>query len=120
MANGAVYYGDKGELTEVVGNLLDNAYKWCRSRVSVLIEPLAGSASTRLGFTLVVEDDGPGIDVRDIDRVVNRGVRADEHVDGHGIGLAVVREIAEINRGSLVIERSQLGGARMEVRIPPP
>jgi len=65
-----------------------------------------------------VEDDGPGIDEQQRTRVLDRGVRADEQTPGHGIGLAVVRDIVQLHGGELAISRSALGGARVELRLP--
>jgi two-component system sensor histidine kinase PhoQ len=67
---------------------------------------------------LVVEDDGPGIAEQAREHVLRRGGRADPGTEGHGIGLAVVREIAAAYGGELLIERSELGGARVSVRFP--
>ena len=112
------FLGDGGDLLELLGNLLDNACKWCRSRVrlSASIDP-AREASRRLSIT--VEDDGTGIVEADRARVLERGVRADEQVPGHGLGLAMVRETVSLYGGELTLENSPaLGGARVEVRLP--
>ncbi|MGH8308826.1 MAG: ATP-binding protein [Steroidobacteraceae bacterium] len=111
------FVGDRGDLVELLGNLLDNACKWCRSRVrlTVRVEP---SARARMRLTLVVEDDGPGIADDDRARVLERGVRADESAPGHGLGLAMVRDTVELYGGTLTISRSALGGACVELRLP--
>ncbi|HKZ74536.1 MAG TPA: ATP-binding protein [Steroidobacteraceae bacterium] len=111
------FLGDRGDLTELLGNLLDNACKWCRARVrlSAHVEPQTRS---RARLVLVVEDDGPGISDADRTRVLERGVRADEKTPGHGLGLAMVRDIVELYGGSLTLSRSALGGACWEVRLP--
>jgi two-component system sensor histidine kinase PhoQ len=94
---------------ELLGNLLDNAYKWCRGRVRV-------SAARRKGrLEIAVEDDGPGISVEEAGRLMERGMRADETAPGHGIGLAVARQIVLAYGGTIEIRRSPLGGA--EVRL---
>ncbi len=112
VADGIAFRGAEGDLMEVLGNLLDNAWKWCRSRVRV------GARRADGGFLLAVEDDGPGIDPAEAERLLERGVRADESVPGHGIGLATVRDIAAAYGGQVAIGRSALGGARVEVRLP--
>jgi two-component system sensor histidine kinase PhoQ len=108
-----VFRGDEGDLLEVVGNLADNAYKWARSRVQVQ----AHNRSAGREFILRVEDDGPGIPPDQVERVRLRGVRADASTPGHGLGIAVVQEMAELYGGELVISRSDLGGAAVEVRL---
>ena len=100
------------DFAEMLGNLLDNACKWAASAVIV--------TATRSGdaVTLVVDDDGPGIDPSMIDRVVQRGARADEDAPGHGLGLAIVNEVARLYRGSLALERGDRGGLRARLVLP--
>ena len=108
------FRGDEGDLTEMLGNLLDNACKWCREKVSV------SASSDGEHLRIRVEDDGPGINDADAARVFMRGARTDETVPGHGIGLAVVREIVEAYGGSASIGKSALGGTLVELRFPVP
>lgn len=117
VAPAAQFVGDRGDLTELLGNLLDNACKWCRGRVRLTasIEP---AADPRQRLALVVEDDGSGISGADRERVLARGVRADESVPGHGLGLAMVQDTVELYGGALAIDSSPLGGARFTVRLP--
>jgi len=117
IASGTQFIGDRGDLTELLGNLLDNACKWCRSRVR-LSAAVDHVAELRERLTLTVEDDGPGISVEDRPRVLQRGVRADEKVPGHGLGLAMVQDTVELYGGGLTIDRSPLGGARIGLRLP--
>jgi two-component system sensor histidine kinase PhoQ len=114
---GAQFIGDRGDLFELLGNLLDNACKWCAGqvRVTVTSDPAAGP---RQRLRIVVEDDGPGITEADSTRVLERGVRADESVPGHGLGLAMVRDTVDLYGGRLTIERSELGGARISLALP--
>ncbi|MBA3562739.1 MAG: hypothetical protein H0W33_01755 [Gammaproteobacteria bacterium] len=114
----AVYYGDREDLTDLIGNLLDNAYKWSRSTVRITAQA-EEMGRRRRGLRLAVEDDGPGIRPADAQRVLARGARVDEQAEGHGIGLAVVKEIVELAGGSLTLGVSPLGGARIELSIPP-
>ena len=80
------------------------------------VAPIAGR---RPGLRIVVEDDGPGIAEDKIARVLQRGVRGDERVQGHGIGLAIVQDIIRAYRGELRVGRSEeRGGARFEVELP--
>jgi two-component system sensor histidine kinase PhoQ len=113
----AQFIGDRGDLTELLGNLLDNACKWCRTRVrlSASIDESAGRGER---LRLVVEDDGPGISAADRARVLKRGVRADEKVPGHGLGLAMVHDTVDLYGGKVSIDSSRLGGARFTVRLP--
>jgi len=111
------FIGDRGDLTELLGNVLDNACKWCRSAVR-LTASVDGSFATRERLSIVVEDDGPGISADDRIRIGQRGVRTDETVPGHGIGLAMVQDTIEMYGGTLSIDESTvLGGARFTVRL---
>jgi len=115
---GCKFNGDPGDLTEIAGNLLDNACKWCRSRVELTAAPLKIPGKRREGLLLIVDDDGPGIPPDERAAVLDRGTRLDERVSGQGIGLSVVRELVKIAEGSVTISASPLGGARVEVRLP--
>ncbi|MBS0577754.1 MAG: histidine kinase [Proteobacteria bacterium] len=117
LAPEAQFLGDRGDLTELLGNLMDNACKWCRGRVRVSAAlDAAAEASRRL--LLAVEDDGPGISAADRARVLERGVRIDEKVPGHGLGLAMVQDTVELYGGTLAIGASPLGGARLSLSLP--
>ncbi|MCB1752893.1 MAG: histidine kinase [Gammaproteobacteria bacterium] len=111
----AWFYGEQSDLMEFMGNLLDNAFKYGKSRVRVTAESVSASAGGRRTLKLVVEDDGPGIPPAQRAQALNRGVRIDQHQPGHGIGLSVAREIIHLYRGALKIDESGLGGARIEV-----
>ena len=112
------FIGDRGDLTELLGNVLDNACKWCRGVVR-LTASVDGSYATRERLCIVVEDDGPGISAEDRIRIGQRGVRADETVPGHGIGLSMVQDTVEMYGGTLTVgESAALGGARFDVRLP--
>jgi len=117
IAPATLFIGDRGDLTELLGNLLDNACKWCRSRVR-LTAGSDESAGPRERLTLVVEDDGAGISAADRARVLERGVRADQNVPGHGLGLAMVHDTVDLYGGQLSIDSSPLGGARFSLRLP--
>ena len=117
--NDALFFGDRGDLMELLGNLLDNAYKWCRQQVRLSVSTLKSEQSNRQGLEICVDEDGPGIDEHDVDEVLNRGTRTDERIEGQGIGLAVVKEIVNLYRGQLAIARSAMGGASIRVTIPP-
>ena len=114
----ARFHGDQGDLMELLGNLLENAFKWAGRRVLLTASPLPAKSGRRAGMELVVEDDGPGIDEDNIDHLLQRGVRGDERVQGHGIGLAIVQDILKAYRGELSVSRStMLGGAKFSMRF---
>ena len=120
IAPGVQFYGEAGDLQELLGNLLENAFKWARHRVLLTAQPGPALPNRRAGLQLAVEDDGPGIDADDVGKVLQRGVRGDERVQGHGIGLSIVQDLVRDYRGELQVGRSQeLGGARFEVTLPP-
>src|ERR1019366_5595137 len=112
------FLGDSGDILELLGNVVDNACKWCRSRVLVTARLDPARALPRR-LSIVVEDDGPGIPQQLRTRVIESGVRADEQVPGHGLGLAMVRETVALYGGQFLIDTSEpLGGARVELRLP--
>ncbi len=116
----ARFHGEPGDLQELMGNLLENAFKWARSRVLLTVQVGAVAPQRRPGLFLAVDDDGPGIAEDDVAKVLQRGVRGDERVQGHGIGLSIVQDLIRDYRGELQVLRSQeLGGARFEVKLPP-
>lgn len=114
------FHGEPGDLQELLGNLLENAFKWARARVLLTVRVGETAPNRRAGLRIVVEDDGPGIPAERIAHVLQRGVRGDERVQGHGIGLAIVQDIVHGYRGDLQVSASpDLGGARFEVVLPP-
>ena len=116
VTEGMRFHGETGDFLEVAGNLLDNACKWCQQRVKLTIHPLRQDGG---GMRLTVEDDGPGIPEQAADALLQRGTRLDESAPGHGIGLAVVKDIAASYGGDVTIADSDLGGAAITVTIAP-
>ncbi|HEY0674718.1 MAG TPA: ATP-binding protein [Immundisolibacter sp.] len=113
------FAGDEGDLYELLGCLLDNAYKWCERRVWLSVQSTDGDGTNPRRLDLILEDDGPGVPPPLREAVLERGTRADRRVPGQGIGLAVVRDIAIAYGGRLDIDDSpRLGGARVTVRLP--
>jgi two-component system, OmpR family, sensor histidine kinase PhoQ len=102
---------DEGDLFEMLGNLMDNAAKWARHRVN------ARACREQGRLCLTVEDDGPGFS--DTESILKMHVRLDERVPGHGVGLAVVNELVASHAGALKLSRAELGGARVEIVLPP-
>lgn len=117
---GMQFYGEPGDLQELLGNLLENAFKWAGSRVLLTVKSIPCDGGRRPGSLIAVDDDGPGIPPEKVALVLQRGVRGDERVHGHGIGLAIVQDLVRAYRGELEVKASEeLGGARFEVRLPP-
>jgi two-component system sensor histidine kinase PhoQ len=116
----ASFYGEVGDLQELMGNLLENAFKWSKLRVLLTVKVEPAVANKRPGVFFAVEDDGPGIATENVEHLLQRGVRGDERVHGHGIGLAIVQDLVRSYRGELSVGPSQeLGGARFQVTLPP-
>lgn len=104
---------DREDMLELVGNLLDNACKWANGQVQCRLEPRGD------GLYLSVDDDGPGCNEAELAAIGARGVRVDERVDGHGLGLSIVQEILDLYQGKLRLGRSpSLGGFRASVELP--
>ena len=110
----ANFRGDSGDYLEMAGNLIDNACKWCEARVRVGIKPAASG-----GMVLSVADDGPGVPEEAREALLQRGLRLDENTPGHGIGLAIVKDLAESYGGHLALQPADLGGAQFTIAIPP-
>jgi signal transduction histidine kinase len=104
--------GQREDLDEMLGNLLDNACKW--ARCSVRVQSLREDSN----IIILVDDDGPGIipEMRDV--VLQRGVRADEAAPGSGLGLAIVRDLVEVYGGTMRLENSPKGGLRARLQLP--
>jgi len=119
IAKGLQFRGDTGDFLELAGNLLDNACKWCKHKVRIEAVPASAGRSPASGLVMTVSDDGPGIPAEAADALLQRGMRLDETTPGHGIGLAVVKDIAASYNGQLSIGRSTLGGASITIAIPP-
>jgi two-component system sensor histidine kinase PhoQ len=115
---GLMFYGEQRDLLELAGNLLDNACKYGDGQVR-LTAHATDPADPRAGFTLQVEDNGPGIAGQEREQLLKRGVRGDERVDGHGLGLAIVLEIVSAYNGAISIAASKLGGALVSVILRP-
>jgi len=104
--------GQREDLEEMLGNLLDNACKWAKSSVKIQ------SVQENDAVVLTVDDDGPGLVPYMRDVVLQRGVRADEAAPGSGLGLAIVRDLAELYEGTISLEDSPMSGLRARLRLP--
>jgi signal transduction histidine kinase len=105
-------HGGREDVDEMLGNVLDNACRFARSRVVV-----AATASDGVAV-VTIDDDGPGLDPSLGAAVLQRGVRADESGPGSGLGLAIVRDLVELYAGTIALGESPLGGLRVELRLP--
>jgi signal transduction histidine kinase len=115
----AGFQGEKQDLEEALGNLLDNACKWCRSRVRVSVDVTTPIVRTDLPRLLVlIDDDGPGLSPENRAKLGKRGVRLDETTPGSGLGLSIVVELAQTYRGQFRLEASDLGGLRAVLDLP--
>lgn len=103
---------EREDMLELLGNLLDNAFKWCVERIELRITTEPG------GVSIVVEDDGPGIPEMEQTKVLNHGVRLDERIEGHGLGLGIVSDIVDSYSGTLEIGNVADGGLRVYIWLP--
>ncbi len=103
---------DREDLFELLGNLLDNACKWARTRVRLVID-------SNKGWEFKVEDDGPGVSAEHFDRIAQRGIRIDETTKGHGLGLSIVQDLVDSYHGTIKFDISpELGGLRVAIQFP--
>lgn len=117
--NSCPVYCEQGDLYEIVGNLLDNACKWCKQSVKVTISLNQRKVRRDFSVLLTIEDDGPGIPVGKFNEILKRGVRADENIHGHGIGMTVVYDLIGLLNGRLEGGTSEkLGGMKWGVYLP--
>ena len=105
------FIGDEADLTEILGNLLENAYKYCQQTVRV------SAHSLDAGIEILIEDDGPGIAPEQVHAILQRGTRMDESVPGQGIGLSMANEIIAVYGGRLEFAASDLGGALLRIHF---
>ena len=111
--DGLSFRGDRADLEEMIGNLLDNACKWALEEVAVVVTP-AGPGRLKL----IVNDDGPGLTDDQMARVLERGERLDQTKPGSGLGISIVKEIAALYGGALTLGRSASGGLAAELELP--
>ncbi len=113
--SGLVFRGERQDLEDLAGNLIDNACKWATSAVRVDAQALEAD---ELQLRILVEDDGPGLDEAACAQVLERGVRLDEQAPGTGLGLAIVTDLARAYGGQLELGRSALGGLAATLTLP--
>ena len=111
--DGLFFHGERQDLLELAGNVMENACKWCKARVRVDARPI--SATT---LELTVEDDGPGLAAEARGEVLQRGARLDESAPGSGLGLSIVDELAKAYGGALTLDDSAMGGLKVRMSLP--
>jgi two-component system sensor histidine kinase PhoQ len=113
-----VFFGEQRDLMEMMGNLLDNACKYGAGQIRLSAGSI-DSATHRSGFWMTVENSGDAIPASLRETLVQRGVRGDERVEGHGLGLTIITELVSAYGGEIEIGESELGGASFTITIPP-
>ena len=99
-------------MLELLGNLLDNAYKWARHNIMLSVVMVENN------FQICIEDDGPGADPDKVSELSQRGVRLDEQIAGHGFGLAIVADMVDDYDGSISFQKSdKLGGFKADINL---
>jgi len=111
------FAGEREDLEEIIGNLLENAAKWADSSIVVTLTTVGAKRNERGLFRLSVEDDGPGIPEDQAKQAIKRGRRLDETKHGSGLGLNIVADLVEEYGGRLKLGKSELGGLRVEVEL---
>ncbi|MCP5187848.1 MAG: GHKL domain-containing protein [Pseudomonadales bacterium] len=106
-----LFWGEEQDLQEILGNLLDNAWKWAHNCVSIQCR------SDGNALTVLIDDDGPGLAPELRQAMLTRGMRADERVAGTGLGLAIVSDLVELYHGSINLESSPAGGLRVRLEF---
>ncbi|MBI4966570.1 MAG: sensor histidine kinase [Rhodospirillales bacterium] len=110
---GLWFQGERQDLEEMLGTLLENAFAWAKSRIRVTLEPLPGQR-----LAVAIEDDGPGIPPEKRAQAIERGRRLDETQPGSGLGLAIAADLAQLYGGRLDLDQSALGGLRAKLELP--
>ena len=119
--SGCRFRGEKQDLEEMLGNLMDNASKWARRTVAVAARPeRPAGAPADAKVVIVIEDDGPGLTAEQRGKVGKRGMRLDETKPGSGLGLSIVSDLAGLYRGSLVLDAAASGGLKVTLTLPSP
>jgi signal transduction histidine kinase len=110
-ADAILFAGEREDLEEILGNLLENAMKWAKSAATISVVPLVDQGEGAR-FEIAIEDDGPGIPAEKAREAMQRGRRLDETKPGTGLGLAIVADLVKEYGGSFALERSAMGGLR--------
>ena len=111
--DGLVFMGERQDLLEIAGNVMENACKWCAGKVRVTAEVVSDRQ-----FSITIEDDGPGLADHERGEVLQRGARLDESAPGSGLGLSIVDELVRAYQGSMTLGASAMGGLKLQVILP--
>jgi signal transduction histidine kinase len=115
----ARFKGEQQDLEEIAGNLVDNACKWARSKVSISVKYTPPQGTMAFGqLKILIDDDGPGLTPEQIQEATRRGRRLDETKPGSGLGLSIVTDLVALYQGRLTLSRSPDGGLRAEIDLP--
>ncbi|WP_425105811.1 ATP-binding protein, partial [Ancylobacter sp.] len=113
VADGLRFRGERQDLEEILGNLVDNGCKWARTLVEIAVAAVPGAAGERDYFDITIDDDGPGLTPEQQTEALKRGKRLDETQPGSGLGLSIVAELVGLYGGRLTLGRSPFGGAAL-------
>lgn len=113
------FRGERQDLEEMIGNVMDNACKWAKSRILVkAARQLSGAEDGRSWMVVTVEDDGPGIAPENRTNALKRGQRLDESKPGSGLGMSIIAETASMYSGTVELLQSELGGLKFNLKLP--
>lgn len=113
------FHGERQDLEEMVGNLVDNACKWATTQVAIEVEQERPRPGNEYGMVrIIVDDDGPGLTPEEREQIIKRGRRLDETKPGSGLGLSIVVELANLYGGELTFGTAAIGGLRSELALP--
>jgi signal transduction histidine kinase len=115
---GTRFQGERQDLEEMLGNLLDNASKWARSKVMLSVVALPGNGANGASLEIRVEDDGPGLTEEQLSEPIIRGRRLDETKPGSGLGHSIVADLAHSYSGRLELCRAEIGGLSARLSLP--
>jgi len=119
IANDVTVFGDREDMMELLGNLLDNAFKWAKTEVTCSFFAVGMSDGKASEIKIIIEDDGVGSTSEELSVLTQRGTRLDETVEGHGLGLAICKDIVKLYAGSITFKHSDhLGGLSVEIILP--
>ena len=113
----ASFYGEKQDLEELIGNLIDNAFKWCHASVVIDVQAQLNKQQVKQ-LHIIIEDDGPFMPAKELEKVLQRGHRIDENMAGTGLGLSIVKELTSLYNGEFTLCQSNLGGLKAELWLP--